>query len=255
MDTIPLTPDDRPGAGALAGRVVLMTGAGAGLGRAWAETAAAYGATVVLLDRDVKALEAAYDAIEAAGSPQPAIYPMDLAGATADDFAELAARLEADLGGLNAVVHNAAGLGKPAPMAQYEIETWFRTFQVNLHAPFLITRYCLPLLQRAATPRLIGVSDAAGRDGAPFHGAYGVSKWGLEGLIQTLVAELPDDSPLRAVSVDPGPLRTALRSEAFPAESGHGLAEPAAVAPRLTALMDPGVDLVQGGRYTVITNR
>jgi NAD(P)-dependent dehydrogenase (short-subunit alcohol dehydrogenase family) len=249
MSTPHLTPNDVPAAGALTGRVVLITGAGAGLGRALAQTAAGLGATVVLVDRSVAALEAVYDAIEATGSPQPAIYPMDLLGATASDHAALATRLQDELGGLDALVHNAADVGKPAPIDHYDIETWYRTLQVDLHAPFLLTRYCLPLLQQSPDGRLVAISDDAGRTGMPFHGAYGVAKWGLEGLIQTLVAELGDASRLRVTSVDPGPMGTALRAGAYPAEAEHGLTSPDSVAPRLVSLIDPAFEPVQGGQY------
>lgn len=251
MSTSPLQSEHTPADAALAGRVVLITGAGAGLGRALAETAAELGANVVLLDRSVDALQSVYDAIEAAGSPQPAIYPMDLLGAGPSDHAELATRLEDELGGLDGLVHNAADIGKPAPLAQYDIETWYRTLQVDLHAPFLLSRYCLPLLQQSPAGRFIAISDTAGRTGMPFHGAYGVAKWGLEGLVQTLVAELGHGTPLRAMSVDPGAMRTALRASAYPAEADHRLSDPAAMAPRLAALLDPAFDPVQGGQYTL----
>jgi len=251
MNELLLTDDTRADAGALAERVILITGAGAGLGRACAEATAALGATVVLLDQAVAALETVYDAIETAGNPRPAIYPMDLLGATPSDHAELATRLEADLGGLNGLVHNAATMGKPAPMSQYDIETWYRTIQTNLHAPFLVTRYCLPLLQKRPASRLIGISDHGGRQGMAFYGAYGVAKWGLEGLLQTTAAELADDSPLRVASVDPGPLRTALRDEAYPTEAADRLARPEAVAGPLVRLLDPAFDVHQGGQYRV----
>lgn len=251
MIDIELGTENQPEPGALAGRVILITGAGQGLGRAWAETAAAYGASVVLLDRSVPELEATYDAIEAADGPQPAIYPMDLLGASPEDHAALATCLTDEFGRLDGVVHNAASLGKPAPLSQYDVESWYRTMQINLNAAFLVTRYCLPLLQQAASPRLIGVSDAAGREGMPFYGAYGVSKWALEGLLQTLVAELPDNAGLRVASVDPGPVRTALRAEAYPVESPTELPNPSQLAASLTCLLDPAFDVTQGGRYVV----
>ncbi len=251
MIDLALAADQHPNPRALEGSVVLITGAGNGLGRAWAEAAAGHGASVVLLDRSVPELEAAYDAIEAAGGPQPAIYPMDLLGANASDHAELATRLTDEFGRLDGIVHNAASLGKPAPLSQYDIEAWYRTIQVNLHAAFLVTRYCLPLLQQAEAPRLIGVSDAGGREGVPFYGAYGVSKWALEGMLQTLVAELPDDARLRVASVDPGPMRTALRGEAYPVEAPGDLPEPSALAAALTCLLDPAFDVIQGARYSL----
>lgn len=233
----------------LAGRVVLITGAGNGIGRAMARAAAARGASVVLLDRQVPALESVYDEIEAAGQPQPAIYPMDLAGATPDDIADLAERVGDSLGGLDALVHNAAELGKPAPLMHYGIQAWLRTIHVDLNAPFLLTRYLLPLLQASDSGRIVFVSDRAGREGQAYMGAYGVAKWGLEGLMRTLAAELPRSSPLRVTSVDPGTAHTILRRQGWPGEATGELALPESFADQLLYLVDPQEKPVQGGCY------
>jgi len=238
-----------PADGALAERTILITGAATGIGRAMARAAADAGATVVLLDRQLRGLEKVYDEIEKDGGPQPALYPLDLLGASPDDYAELVDRLWDSLGGIDTLVHNAAELGQPAPLAHYDIESWYRTLQINLNAPFLLTRACLPLLLAAQSPRLLFVSDSAGRQGKPFTGAYGVSKWGLEGLLQTLVAELPDDTPLLASSVNPGPVRTALRRKAYPAEPAESHPPPESVAGRLLFTVDPANPVTQGGRY------
>lgn len=253
-DIYPLSPptgypgDTRP----FADRTLLITGAGAGIGRATAVAAAAAGATVVLLDNQVSALEAVYDEIEAGGHPQPAIYPLDLLGAAPDDHAVLAERLDESFGGLHGLLHNAAELGKPAPLAHYQPESWLRTLQVNLNAPFLLTRACLPLLLRSEAARVVFVSDAAGREGRAYQGAYGVAKFGLEGLMQTLTAELPADSPLAAASLDPGPCRTALRRHAYPAEDPAAVPPPDRAARALLYLLDPAQP-VDNGRAYVLT--
>lgn len=248
---LPLSPDYAPPADALAGRRVLVTGAAAGLGAALARQAAAAGATVVLLDRDLRGLEAVYDAIAAAGQPQPALYPLDLLGASPDDHAELAERLEEALGGLEALVHAAAELGQPAPLAHYDVEQWMKTLQVNLNGPFLLTRACLPLLAAATRPRVLFVSDRAGREGQAYMGAYGVAKAGLEGLMQTLAAEQPAAGGIAVASVDPGAMYTGLRRSAYPGEVPDGLPAPEAVAPALLRLLVPGEPLTAGGQYRV----
>lgn len=248
-DILDLPTGNATDAARLAGRVVLITGAGNGIGRALATASAARGASVVLLDRQVPALEAVYDEIEAAGHPQPAIYPMDLAGATPDDIATLGERIGDSLGRLDALVHNAAELGKPAPLAHYGIQAWMRTLHVDLNAPFLLTRYLLPLLQASDSGRIVFVSDRAGRTGQAYMGAYGVAKWGLEGLMRTLAAELPDHSALRVTSVDPGPTHTMLRRQGWPGEPSQHLPLPDAFADHLLYLIDPAQNPVQGGCY------
>ncbi len=247
--------DYRPTASALANQRVLITGAGAGIGRATALAAAQAGATVILLDRHIPPLERVYDEIETAGGPQPAIYPMDLLGAKPQDYEELAQRLDDSLAGLDALIHNAAELGRPCPIIHYDIETWFRTLHINLNAPFLLTRACLPLLERAACSRVIFISDLAGRTGKPYAGAYGVAKSGLEGLMRTLAAELPDDSPVRCMSYDPGATRTTLRALAYPAEKPSELRSPDGAARGLIYLLDPSRRAPQGGMFTLAIDK
>lgn len=237
MTQATLPTDYDPPQDLLKSRAILITGAAEGIGRALALQAAAHGATVILLDRKVRELEQVYDAIEANGGPQPAIYPLNLEGAVPDDYTELAQSLEKNFGALHGLIHNAAVLGTPAPLELYDPETWLRTLHVNLNAPFLLTRACLPLLRRTPGSSLIYVSDESGRRGKPYSGAYGVSKSGLEGLMRIVAAEVEDSADLRVNSVDPGPVRTALRLSAYPAEDQAYLPIPDAAARQLLYLL------------------
>ena len=219
-------------------RVIVVTGAGDGIGRATALAAAAQGATVVLLGRTVSKLEAAYDAIEQAGGPQPAIYPIDFEGATAHDFAMLAERLDQTFGKVDGVVHCAASFPYLSRIDDYDPETWGRVLQVNLSAPFLLTQACLPLLRRSQDASVVFLSDTVGRHGRAYWGAYAVSKFGLEGLMQTLSDELTQ-SAIRVNSLDPGPTRTNLRAQAYPVENPAHLKPPEAVTPLVLWLLGP----------------
>lgn len=235
-----------PPDGALTGRNILVTGAGRGIGAACARAAARAGATVILLDRNVPDLESVYDAIEAEGGAQPAIYPMNLMGAQAEDYEALGERLSEAFGALHGLVHNAAELGRPAQLDHYQSDAWFKAIHVNLNAPFLITQQCLPLLRAGEDGTVLFVSDEAGRHGKAYQGAYGVSKFGLEGLMQILAAELAETTRLRACSFDPGPTRTPLRREAYPAENEALLNDPEDVAGPLASLLDPGCKIANG---------
>lgn len=248
---LPLSPSPAPTPGALAGRRVLITGAAAGLGAALAREASALGATVVLLDKNLRALEALYDEIEAGGHAQPALYPLDLLGASPDDYADLRERLAEALGGLDALVHNAAQLGKPAPLAHYDVEEWMKTLQVDLNGPFLLTQACLPLLEAASAPRVLFISDRAGREGQAYMGAYAVAKAGLEGLMRTLAAEQPGGGRLAVASVDPGAMHTHLRRSAYPGEVTDALPSPAQVAPAVLRLLLAETEIAAGGQYRV----
>jgi len=238
-----LPADYQPRPDLLKDKVILITGAADGIGHALAVAAGGCGATVVLLDKDVRRLELTYDAIEKAGGPQPAIYPLNLEGANPDDHAELAAVVERDLGALHGLVHNAASLGKPAPIDIYDIEAWYRVLQVNLSAPFLLTRACLPLLRKSGEASVLFMSDEVGRRGKAYWGAYGVTKSGLEGFMRILAVELASTA-IRVNSVDPGPVRTALRRSAYPGEDAQALPLPAQAAQSLLYLLGPdGRDL------------
>lgn len=205
-------------------RVILVTGAGSGLGAAAATACARHGATLILLGRDVAELEQVYDAIEKAGGKQPAIYPLDLEGASESDYSDLAASLEQTFGRLDGLLHNAALMGTRTPFELYNAELWYRVFQVNVHAAFLLTRACLPLLRRAQQGRIVFTSDDVGRHGKAYWGAYGASKAALENIVETLAAEL-QDTAICVNSLDPGAVRTAMRTSAFPGEDPTQLAQ------------------------------
>ena len=154
--------DYHPPKDLLAGRTILVTGAGDGIGKATAIACATHGATVILLGRTTAKLEAVYDAIEAAGGVQPAIYPMNLEGATPHDYTELAETLDKEFGSLEGLVHNAAQLRLLSRVDDYDPETWYQVMQVNLNAPFLLTQACLPLLRKAEDASIVFTSDHLG---------------------------------------------------------------------------------------------
>jgi len=199
-------------------RVILVTGAGADLGSAAARAFASHGATVVLLDHDVPALETVYDDILQMGAPEPAIYPMSLMGASPIHYEELVERVESEFNRLDGLLHAGAELGIPSPIEYYDAMQWAKVIRMNLHAPFLLTQACLPLLKRAEDASIVFTSDDVGRKGRAYWGAYGVSKFAIEGLIRIIADELETQPNLRVNGIDPGAVRTHLRATAYPAE-------------------------------------
>ncbi len=216
---------DEPTARKLAGRTLLITGAGSGLGRAAALGCAAQGATVVLLGRTISRLESVYDAIVGAGAPQPAIYPLNLAGATVTDYASLAETLETQLGGLDGLIHCAAIRGAPRPLEHFEPKEWFEVLQTNLNGPWLLTQACIPVLRAATDGTVVSVLD---QPTGTFAGAYGVAKAGFAALTQGLAEELEGTHGVRVNAVQPGPMATKLRRQAYPGEAQEPLAQPEA---------------------------
>ncbi|NCF37162.1 MAG: SDR family NAD(P)-dependent oxidoreductase [Gammaproteobacteria bacterium] len=197
----------------LKGKTVLVTGATGGFGKPLALALAQHGATVILLARNLRMVEALYDEIDLAGYPKPAIYPMNLEGASEHDYGELASNIESQLGQLDGLIHCAAILGAPTIFAQSDAETWYRVHQVNLHAPYLLTRACLPLMSRSERASILFMIDD--KTGA-YWDAYQVSKQGLAAMAQLLAQEYAG-SNLRVNCFNPGKTRTGLQLRAYPA--------------------------------------
>ncbi len=220
-------------------RTVLITGASDGIGRALALEAARTGARVILHGRNVRKLEAVYDAIDAIdGAQRPSIAVMDLASANANAYETLANSLTDEFGHLDGVVHNAATLGERFAIEQYDAVLWQRVLHVNLTAAFALTQVCLPLLHAAPDPSIIFTTSGVGRTGRAFWGAYAVSKFGVEGLSQVLADE-HRHGKLRVNCINPGATRTAMRLAAYPAEDRDRLRLPEDVLPPYLYLLGP----------------
>ncbi|HEV2332976.1 MAG TPA: YciK family oxidoreductase, partial [Gammaproteobacteria bacterium] len=218
--------DYAPSKDLLKDRAILVTGAGDGIGRAVSKSLAAHGATVILLGKTVKKLESVYDEILAAGGPKPAIYPMDLMGARYKDHEDLVGALDKEYGRLDGLLHNAGILGERAPIEHHEVHVWQQVLQVNLTAPFMLTRACLELLYKSQDASVVFTSSGVGRKARAYWGAYSVSKYGTEALATTLADETEFRKTLRVNSLNPGPVRTEMRRVAFPAEDREALATP-----------------------------
>jgi NAD(P)-dependent dehydrogenase (short-subunit alcohol dehydrogenase family) len=219
-----------PDAALLAGRVILITGAGSGLGRALAVECARAGASVILSGRNGAKLERVYDEIETMGAPQAAIAMLDLAAATAVDYDNLAKTIGSEFGKLDGLVHAAALLGDRTPLEQYDVPTWCKVLHVNLTAPFILTQVLLPNLRRSPDASVIFVSSGVVRNQRPFWGAYAVAKSGLESVRSMLSQELDGEPNIRVNSVNPGRMRTAMRAAAYPAEDPNTVPTPASVS-------------------------
>ncbi|MCH8499529.1 MAG: YciK family oxidoreductase [Marinobacter sp.] len=236
--------------GLLKDRVIMVTGAGDGIGRVAAKTYAAHGATVILLGRTISKLESLYDEIEAAGHPQPAIVPMNLEGATARDYEEMAVTLEDNFGRLDGLLHNAALLGQRAPIEHQDPDTWAKVMQVNVNAAFNLTRALIPALRSSGSASVIFTSSSVGRRGRAYWGAYAVSKFAVEGLCQVLADELDDElNNIRVNSLNPGATRTNMRAHAYPAENPMTNPAPEDIMPLYLYLMGKDSGGVTGQQF------
>lgn len=217
--------------GAFAGKTIVVTGAGDGIGRAVALGLADKGATVILLGRTQKKLEAVYDAIKAAGGAEPGMVPLNLELASPNHYNELAAMLQKEFGHLDGLLHNAALLGSITPLDQYDPDTWQQVMQVNVNAGYYLTRALLPLLKDAPNASVLFTTSSVGRQGRAFWGAYAVSKAATESLVQVLADELENLTRIRVNAINPGACHTDMREKAYPGEDRSRLPQPDALLP------------------------
>lgn len=223
----------------LDGRIILVTGAGDGIGRAAALAYARHGATVILLGRTIAKLEAVYDEIEAAGGPQPAIFPLNFEGATLKDYQDMAVTLDKEFGRLDGILNNAGLLGRITPFEQYNPQLWDQVMQVNINGPMWMTQALLPLLKTSDDASVIFTTSGVGRKGRAFWGAYAVSKFATEGFVEVLADELENLSAIRVNSLNPGATRTQMRKTAFPGEDPKILRTPDEIMGTYLWLMGP----------------
>lgn len=240
-----------PPKGLLNDKVILVTGAGDGIGAAVSMDLARYGATVILLGRTQKKLEAVYDKIENAGYPQPAIYPLELQLATPKDYKILAATIHKEFGRLDGLLHNAAVLGTLTPIEHYDNRLWAHVLHVNLNAPFMMTKACLPLLKKAKDASIVFTSANVGYKGQAYWGAYAVSKAATENLMEILAEELEVNTNIRVNSVDPGRVRTRMNALAYPGDNPADIPEPKDITPVYLYLFGSDSEGVTGERFDV----
>ncbi|WP_455921278.1 YciK family oxidoreductase [Pseudomonas putida] len=230
-------------------RVILVTGAGRGIGAAAALAYAAHGATVLLLGKTETNLTQVYDQIEAAGHPQPVVIPFNLETALPHQYDELAVMIENEFGRLDGLLHNASIIGPRTPVDQLSGEHFMRVMHINVNATFMLTSTLLPLLKLSNDGSLVFTSSSVGRKGRAYWGAYGVSKFATEGLMQTLADELDGMGTLRANSINPGATRTRMRAQAYPAEAPEKNPLPEAIMPVYLYLMGPDSQGVNGQAF------
>jgi NAD(P)-dependent dehydrogenase (short-subunit alcohol dehydrogenase family) len=238
-----------PAENLLADRVILVTGASGSIGGALAQACAHLGARVILSGRTVRKLEKVYDAIVAQGSPRPSIAPIDFEKADAAAYDSLAAAIDDEFGRLDGLAHVGAILGDRSPIAHYDVPTWLKVMHVNVNAPFILTKVLLPLLGKSADPSILFTTSGVSVKGRAYWGAYAVSKFANEGMMQVLADELATESPIRSNSVNPGAVRSPMRARAYPGEDADTLPRPEAVLAPFIYLLGPDGRGVTGCRF------
>ena len=233
----------------LAGRVIAITGASSGIGRAVALACAKFGATVILIGRNARKLETVHGEIEAAGGPEPTIAVLDLEKALASDYDQLASAVSERFGRLDGLLHNAGLLGTLSPIEHYDVPTWCRVMHVNVTAAFALTQVLIPALKQAPDASVLFTSSSVGRRGRAYWGAYAVSKFATEGFMQILASEVENITSIRVNSLNPGRARTMMRRQAYPAEDINTLPLPETLTGPYIALLGPASRGVTGETF------
>ncbi|OBT15912.1 YciK family oxidoreductase [Vibrio sp. UCD-FRSSP16_10] len=230
---------------ALKDKIILVTGAGDGIGKQAALSYAEHGATVILLGRTVTKLEQTYDEIINAGFPEPAIIPLDMQGATKQHYIDMAETIEGQYGRLDGLLHNAGILGMISPFDQIEEDTFDEVMQINVKAQFIMTQALLPIIKKSQYGRIVFTSSTVGHMGRALWGSYAISKFATEGMMQVLADEL-SNTPIRVNAINPGATRTSMRAGAYPAEDADTLKTPLDIMPLYLYLMSEQADAITG---------
>jgi NAD(P)-dependent dehydrogenase (short-subunit alcohol dehydrogenase family) len=235
----------------LKNKVILVTGANRGFGKAITMDLAKAGATVIMLGRDLGSLESAYDEVVNAGFVEPILYPLDLEGATPEHYQQLQTDVLSQFPQLDGLIHNAGIIGTMMPIEQYDLKLWYATMQININAPFMLTQALIPALNKSDDARILFLSANVGRNARAYWGAYGVSKFAIEGLSKTLAEEL-EKTNIKTNSLNPGRMRTKMRQISYPAENANNNPLPEAKSPAIVYLMGEKSKTLNGVKLTLV---
>ena len=207
-------------------KIILITGATDGIGKALAKKAAKLGAKIILHGRNKKKLELLSDDIaDDKECHKPSIALLDFEIADLNSYIKLSDDIHENFKRLDGLVHCAGILGDKTPIEQYKPEVWQKVLHINLTAPFVLTQALFGVLKLSDSPSVIFTSSNVSKIAKPFWGAYSVSKFGIEALGQMLAHE-NDHIKMRVNTINPGAVNTKMRLQAYPAEDRDHLKNP-----------------------------
>ena len=224
----------------LKSKVILVTGGGSGIGRQAGLTFAAFGAEVILLGKNSSNLNETYSLFEKNNLKKPILQAIDFETAEEEDFKKISEEVLKEFGKLDGLLNNASILGTKTSIQNYDIKEWRRVSKINFESSLLLTRSLLPILLIPDNSSIAFTSSGVGRKGKAYWGAYAISKFATEGLVQILSEELEKTSGIRVNAINPGAVRTKMRAEAYPAEDPNTLKNPKEIMNAYLFLM--GID-------------
>ena len=200
-------------------KTIVISGAGSGIGRQIAKSYAECGADLILLSKSIERLESIYEEINKITSRNVIIQPIDYRTADEKNFQKIILAIREEYSQIDGLVNNAGILGEKKSLEQYSYSVWKDVLKVNLDAGFLLTKNLIPLLKESSSSSIIFTSSGVGRKGRAYWGAYSISKFATEGMMQILFDELQNTTSIRVNCINPGAVRTKMRESAYPAEN------------------------------------
>ena len=210
--------DFEPDKDCLKDKTILITGTGSGIGKTAAKTLSQYGAQLILLSKDTGKLENLYEEIVHQGFKEPLIHSMNFESAQEEEYLEVKEAIQNKFDKLDGLINNAGVLGEKKPLSQYQYSIWKKVLNVNLDSAFLLTKTLLPLLNHSKLGSVVFTSSGVGKKGRAYWGAYAISKFATEGMMEVFADELENTTKIRVNCINPGAVRTKMREEAYPAE-------------------------------------
>ncbi len=211
----------------LTNKTILITGATDGIGKVLAEEFSKLGSNIILLGKNSSKLDKVYDQLENSfDSQKHLILEADLSLLNNESAHEILRAISNEYDALDGIIHNAAILGTMTPLEDYELSKWDEVLNINLRAPFLLTKTLKSIVENSTMPRIIFTSSGVANTGRAFWGAYSVSKFGLKGLAEIFTNELETTSSIKVFNFDPGATQTKMRASARPAEDPSSLKTP-----------------------------
>jgi NAD(P)-dependent dehydrogenase (short-subunit alcohol dehydrogenase family) len=235
----------------LSEKVIIVTGAASGIGRAVALSYASHGATVILMDKDEKGLEQTFDEILKNNWPEPVLVPIDFLKSGPEQYELIATSIEKEFGRLDGIAHCAGWLGTLTPLQLFDDEVWSKVFMINLQSPYWLTRACLNLLQNSDAASVIFTTADVGRQARAYWGAYSIAAAAVENMVKIWSEELENQANVRINTLDPGPVRSKMRANSHPGEDPENLPLPESVTPTYLYLMGPDSQTVSGQQVTI----
>ncbi len=216
-------------------KTIFLTGACGGLGSALALELCKQQCNVIISDKNPRSLNLMCDKIIEQGGKEPIVFPMDLLGATPNDFIKLAKNIEENIGKLDGLIHTAAEFSGLVEFVNYQPTNWLKEVQINLNSPVFLTQALIPMIKKTKGSIIFTVENMQTVSKA-YWGAYGTTKAAIEHFAKTLGQEL-ESAHVNVVTITPPPMKTQLRSKAWPAESGVDLVQPELVVAQYLDIM------------------